>query len=37
MLNLKNNYIERIGYIFQSENVNYRIVDDKITDIVDKE
>lgn len=36
-LNLKNKYIETITYIFHSENVNYRIVDDKITDIVDKE
>ena len=37
MLNLKNNYIERIGYIFQSENVNYRIINEKITDIVDEQ
>lgn len=35
-LNLKNRYIEIISYIFQSENVNYRIIDDKITDIVDE-
>lgn len=37
MLNLKNNYIERIDYIFQSENVNYRIINEKITDIVDEQ
>ena len=35
-LNLKNKYIESISYIFKSENVNYRIIDDKVADIVDE-
>lgn len=36
-LNLKNNYIQFIRAIFNNENVNYRIINDTITDIVDKE
>lgn len=34
---LKNDYIKFIGIIFNNENVNYRIIDGIVTDIVDKE
>lgn len=34
--NLKDGFKENLKIIFESENVNYRIVDDRIIDIVDK-
>ena len=34
-LNYKNEYIESISRILRNENVNYRIIGDKITDIID--
>lgn len=35
--NFKNKYIEAISNIFKSENVNYKIINNKITDIVDEQ
>lgn len=34
--NYKNEYIEAISNVFKKENVNYRIINEKITDIVDE-
>ena len=35
--NYKNEYIEAISNVFKKENVNYRIINEKITDIVDEQ
>lgn len=35
--NYKNTYIEAISNVFKKENVNYRIINEKITDIVDEQ
>lgn len=35
--NYKNTYIEAISNVFKKENVNYRIIDGKVTDIIDEE
>ncbi len=35
--NYKNEYIENISNVFKNENVNYRILGDRITDIVDEQ
>ena len=35
--NYKNTYIKAISNVFKKENVNYRIIDGKVTDIIDEE
>lgn len=35
--NYKNEYIESISNVFKNENVNYKIINNKITDIVDEQ
>lgn len=35
--NYKEEFIEAISNVFKAENVNYRIIDEKVTDIVDEE
>lgn len=35
--NCRKNYIELVSLIFKTENVNYRIIDGKVTDIVNEE